>query len=106
MKRNVTLTITSLLSILLFAFHWVDEISRGLEPGTVSALGGIAILVVLACGPLLLAERRSGLVIMLLGGILGWASLSSICRGPELSAAGSPIPVESFSGSGRSSRSA
>jgi len=71
MKRNVTLTITSLLSILLFAFHWVDEISRGLEPGTVSALGGIAILVVLLCGPLLLAERRSGLIIMLLGGIFG-----------------------------------
>ena len=66
-----TLTITSLLSIILFAFHWVDEISRGLETGTFSAFGGIVILVVLLCGPLVLAERRSGLIIMLVGGIFG-----------------------------------
>ena len=71
MKHNVTLTITSLLSIVLFAFHWVDEISRGMETGRLSGLGGVLILVVRLCGTLLLAERRSGYIIMLVGGILG-----------------------------------
>ena len=33
MNHRVTLTITSLLSIVLVAFHWVDEISRGREAG-------------------------------------------------------------------------
>jgi len=71
MKDKVTLTVTSLLSILLFAFHWMDEVARGLETGGVSALGGIAILVVWLCGTLLLGERRSGYIIMLVGGIFG-----------------------------------
>src|SRR5712671_7307124 len=69
MARMVT--ITSLLSILLFAFHWVDEISRGLETGGVSALGGVLILVVWLYGTLVLAERRSGYIITLIGGIFG-----------------------------------
>ena len=72
MKHRLTLTITSLLSSTLFALHWADEISRGLEPGTLKqAWGGIAILVVWLSGPLLLGDRRSGYVLMLVGGILG-----------------------------------
>jgi hypothetical protein len=71
MKHNVTLTVTSLLSILLFAFHWSDEVARGIETGGVSALGGIAILVVWLCGTLMLGNRRSGYIIMLIGGIFG-----------------------------------
>jgi hypothetical protein len=70
MKNHVTLTITSLLTILLFSFHWADEISRGIEPGTVSAAGGLVILAVWLCGTLVLADRRSGLVLMLIGAIL------------------------------------
>jgi len=42
MKDDVTLTITSLLSIMLFTFHWSDEISRRMESGTTSSLGGIS----------------------------------------------------------------
>lgn len=71
MKANVTLTVTSLLSIVLFTFHWVDEIARGLERGTLSSFGGVLILIVWSCGTLLLAGRRSGYIITLLGGILG-----------------------------------
>ena len=71
MKDRVTLTITSLLSIVLFALHWVDEIARGLEPGTIQGLGGIVILVVYLYGTLALGDRRSGYIIMLLGGIFG-----------------------------------
>lgn len=70
MKDEVTLTITSLLSILLFSFHWADEIARGLEPGTTAAAGGLLILFVWLCSTLLLADRPLGLVVILLGSIL------------------------------------
>ncbi len=69
MTRMVT--ISSLLSILLFAFHWTDEISRGMETGGVSSLGGVLILVVWLYGTLVLAERRSGYIVTLIGGIFG-----------------------------------
>src|SRR5258706_6404577 len=71
MNPKVTLTITSLLSTVLFASHWADEVSRGMEPGTIAAFGGIVILIVLLSGPLVLGARRSGYTIMLLGGIFG-----------------------------------
>ena len=70
MKNNVLLTVTSLLSILFFSLHWADEVARGIEPGTISAFGGLLILAVWLCATLVLAERRSGLVLMLLGSIL------------------------------------
>jgi hypothetical protein len=69
--KDTTLAVTSLLSVLLFAFHWADEVARGMEAGTVSALGGVAILVVWLSGTLVLGERRSGYIITLIGGILG-----------------------------------
>jgi hypothetical protein len=71
MNQKLTLTITSLLSILLFTFHMSDDIVRGFEPGGFKNLSGILILVVWLCGTLLLAERRLGYVIMLLGSLLG-----------------------------------
>ena len=71
MKNTVTLTITSLLSILLFAFHWAYEIAHGMETGRTPGLGGVLILVVWLYGTLALAERRSGYIITLLGGIFG-----------------------------------
>jgi hypothetical protein len=62
---------TSLLSILLMTFHLTDDIVRGIEPGGIKNLTGVLILVVWLYGTLVLAERRSGYVIMLLGSILG-----------------------------------
>ena len=70
MKHRVTLTIMSLLSILLFSLHWADEVARGLEPGTLSAVGGLLILAVWLSATLVFPERRWGLVIILLGSIL------------------------------------
>ncbi len=70
MTHRRTLTIASLLSILLFSLHWSDEISRGMEPGTIDRTwGGLLILFVWLYGTLAIAERRLGLVIMLLGSI-------------------------------------
>lgn len=71
MKHNVVLTITSLLSILLFTFHLADDIVRGFEKGGVSNLTAVPILVVWLYGTVILAERRSGYVIILLGSLLG-----------------------------------
>ena len=70
MKHQLTLTITSLLSILLFSLHWADEVARGLESGTISAVGGLLILAVWLSVTLVFAERRLGLIIILLGSIL------------------------------------
>jgi hypothetical protein len=71
MKHTVTLTITSLLSILFMTFHLTDDIVREMEPGTLPTLAGVLILVVWLYGTLVLAERRSGYVIVLLGSLLG-----------------------------------
>lgn len=68
-KRDVLLTITSLLSIILFTFHFADDIARGFEPGGFKNIGGVLILVVWLYGTLMLAERRAGYVIMLLASI-------------------------------------
>jgi hypothetical protein len=74
MKHDAMLTITSLLSILLFTLHLADDIVRGFEEGGVSNLTAVPIFVVWLYGTLVLAERRSGYVIMLLGSLLGLAA--------------------------------
>ena len=71
MRHHVTLTVTSLLSILFFTFHVADDIVRGFEKGGVWNLTAVPIFVVWLYGTLVLAERRSGYVIMLLGSMLG-----------------------------------
>ena len=73
MKHNVMLTITSLLSILLFTFHVADDIVRGFEEGGVYNLTAVPIFVVWLFGTLVLAERRSGYVIVLLASLLSLA---------------------------------
>ena len=71
MKKNLLLTITSLLSILFMTFHLTDDIIRGYETGGVVYLIAVPILVVWLYGALALAGRRSGYVIILLGSLLG-----------------------------------
>jgi hypothetical protein len=73
MNSRTTLTITSLLSLVLFSFHLADDIVRGIEKGTWDDLGAFVIFFVWICGTLLLRERRSGYVIMLLGSLLSAA---------------------------------
>ena len=84
MNHLVTLTITSLLSILLFAFHLADDIVRGIEKGGVSTFIGVLIMVVWLYATLVLAGRRAGLIVILLGS-LGGAAVSVIhMMGPGL----------------------
>jgi hypothetical protein len=72
MKHSVMLTVASLLSLLLLTFHLADDIVRGFEPGGLSNLiGGVLISVVWLYGTLVLAGRRSGYIIIILGSLLG-----------------------------------
>ncbi|HEX5273645.1 MAG TPA: hypothetical protein VFW34_00020 [Candidatus Rubrimentiphilum sp.] len=76
MKHTLTLTITitSLLAILFLTFHLTDDTLHA-KLGTAEAGGStlvaVPILVVWLYGTLMLAGRRSGYVIMLIGSLLG-----------------------------------
>jgi hypothetical protein len=65
------LIVTSLLSILLFAFHLTEDIVRGMEPGKVGNYPGILIMAAWLYATVVLSDRISGHVLMLLGGLLG-----------------------------------
>jgi hypothetical protein len=72
MKPNAVLVGASLLSILLLTLHVTDDIVRGIskaEPSNIALL----VLTVFLYGTLVLAERRSGHVIMLLVGLFAAA---------------------------------
>jgi hypothetical protein len=70
MKQIVTLTIASLLSVLFMTLHLTDDIVRGWEPGTLSTLIVLPILVAQLYGTLVLVGKRSGYVLILLGSLL------------------------------------
>ena len=68
MKENAVLVVTSLLSLLLLTLHVTDDIVRGISKAESSNIA-LVVLAVLLYGTLVLAERRSGHVIMLLVGV-------------------------------------
>ena len=63
MRHNATLVVTSLLSILLLTLHVTDDIVRGISKAEPSNTA-LVVLVVFLYGTLVLAERRSGYIIM------------------------------------------
>jgi hypothetical protein len=69
-KHNLLLTIVSLLSILFATLHLAGDIVYGYEPGTINNLIFVPIAVVWLYATLVLAERRSGYIIILLGSLL------------------------------------
>ena len=71
MKPNVMLVIASLLSVILLIFHTTDDIVRGMEPGTMFDLIIVPVLAVWLYAALVLRERRSGLIIVLVASLLG-----------------------------------
>ena len=73
MTPNTMLKVTSLLSILLMSFHITDDIQRGLSRPGADNVGAVVIFLVWLLGTLLLAERRWGYIIMLLGGLFAAA---------------------------------
>jgi hypothetical protein len=76
MKDYLAVTITSLFSILLMTLHFTSDTLRA-HPGSPEAGGstlvGAPILVLWLYGTLMLAGRRSGHIIMLLGSLIAIA---------------------------------
>ena len=68
MNNTGLLKITSLLSLLLLTLHVTDDIVRGISKAE-SSNTALVVLVVLLYGTLVLADRRSGHVIMFLVGL-------------------------------------
>ncbi|SRR5579871_1695472 len=72
MKRNAMLMVASLLSLLFLTLHITDDIVRGISAAE-SSNTALAVLAVLLYGTLVLPERRSGHIIMLLIGLMAAA---------------------------------
>ena len=73
MKSNHLLVIASLLSILLMTLHLTSDTIHaraGTPEAGGSTLVAVPVLALLLCGTLLLNQRRSGIIIMLVGSIL------------------------------------
>ena len=70
MKHSVMLTISSLLSILFGTIHLADDIARGMAPGGLSNFTAVVFCVIWLYGTLVLTERRSGYVILLLASLV------------------------------------
>lgn len=70
MNKNDLLSATSILSVLLLALHISQDIVFGFDRAGLNHLVGVAILLVIVCGAVLLRERTLGKVIMLLGGLM------------------------------------
>jgi hypothetical protein len=74
MKPNLMLSITSLLTILLMTLHLTSDTIHarvGTPEAGGSTLVAVPVLVLLLYGTLVLGERRSGYIIMLVGSIIG-----------------------------------
>jgi hypothetical protein len=71
MKQTAMLTTSSLLTILLMTFHLTGDILFKMAPAGLSNLFAVFILVVLLCGTLLFAGRRTGYIIIFFGSVLG-----------------------------------
>jgi hypothetical protein len=66
------LVVSSLLTLLLTTIHLADDIVRGFAPGGFSNLTAVAVWVVWLYATLVLAERRSGYVIILIASLLAF----------------------------------
>jgi hypothetical protein len=72
MRHGPVLIVTSLLSILLLTLHVTDDIVRGISKAEPSNIA-LIVLAAFLYGTLVLAERASGHVIMLLVGFFAAA---------------------------------
>ena len=84
MKPNAVLVVASLLSILLLTLHVTDDIVRGISKAEPSNIA-LAVLVLFLYGTLVLGQRRSGHVLMLLVGLFAAAMPVIHMRGAHYS---------------------
>lgn len=70
MKKSVLLTVTTVTWVLLFPIHVAQDVVFGLDRAGVNQAVGIVIMVVWLYPALILPERLSGLIMLLIGGVL------------------------------------
>ena len=70
MKQTAVLVISSFLAMLFGTFHITDDIIRGFAPGGLSNVFVVLVVTIWLYATLLLAERRSGHVIILVMSLL------------------------------------
>ena len=84
-ENSLVLTITSLVSILFLILHVTDDIARGISRvGPSIDFVAFPVLALLLYGALVLAERRSGYIIQLIGAILASGMSAIHLRGPRI----------------------
>lgn len=72
MKDNIILTVSSLLTIVFTIFHVASDIGLGIDKAGLPDLYiFVPVVVVFTYGTLMLAGRRAGYIIILLGSLLG-----------------------------------
>ncbi len=93
MKQHATIVITNLLTVVLVTVHLTDDIVRGVAPGGLTDLAAVFVFVVWLYGALVLGERRSGYVIMLVGSVIGTGIPILHMAGRGIATASAPIFV-------------
>lgn len=96
MKQTAVLIISSLLTMLLGVVHITDDITRGYAPGGLSNVWVVLVVAVWLYATLLLAERRPGLVVILVMSLL--SSLIPVVHmtGKRGITAGIPVSAGAF----------
>jgi len=69
-KQTAVFVISSLLTMLFGTFHLTDDMIRGFSPGGLSNVFVVLVVTIWLYATLLLAERRSGYVIILVMSLL------------------------------------
>lgn len=72
MKQNVPLIVSSLLSILLTLVHVAHDIAIGIDESRPSIVIFVVVLVLWSYGTVVLAERRSGYIIVFVLSLLAF----------------------------------
>ena len=96
MKQPTVLVISSLLAMLFGTFHLTDDIIRGFSPGGLSNVFVVLVVTIWLYATLLLAERRSGYVIILVLSLLSAGIPVIHMTGKRGMAAGIPLSGGAF----------
>ncbi len=96
MKQTAVLVISSLLAMLFGTFHLTDDIIRGFAPGRLSNVSVVLVVTIWLYATLLLAERRSGYVIILVMSLLSSGIPVIHMTGKRGITAGIPLSTGAF----------
>ena len=96
MKQTAALVVSSLFTILLATFHLTDDIIRGFAPGRLSNVWVVLVVTIWLYATLMLAERRSGYVIILVLSLLSSGIPVIHMTGKRGITAGIPLSAGAF----------